>query len=95
MSLLIIMCSVVFLLGNQTELQGIDVEVHILRSEMNNCVCQVDKLRKEFVELKEEIEASRFDFTDSSNQKSCFLSFFTNPYIQNHFKVNVFVTCKI
>ena len=22
-----------------------------------------------------------------------FLSFFTNPYIQNHFKVNVFVTC--
>ena len=28
-----------------------------------------------------------------SNQKSCFLSFFTNPYIQNHFKVNVFVTC--
>ena len=59
-SLLIIMCSVVFLLGNQTELQGIDVEVHILRSEMNNCVCQVDKLRKEFVELKEEIEASRY-----------------------------------
>ena len=31
------------------------------------------------------------DFTDSSNQKSCFLSFFTNPYIQNHFKVNVFL----
>ena len=49
-----------FYIGNQTELQDIDVEVHILRSEMDNCVCQVDKLRKEFVELKEEIEASRY-----------------------------------
>ena len=25
--------------------------------------------------------------------KSCFISFFTNPYIRNHFKMNVFVTC--
>ena len=32
-------------------------------------------------------------FTDSSKSKSCFLSFFTHPYIQNHFKMNVFVTC--
>lgn len=36
-----------------------DAEIYVLHSEMKNCISQVKKLRREFGEIKEEIEASR------------------------------------
>lgn len=36
-----------------------DDEVNVLRSEINNCFTQMEMLRREFIELREEVMAAK------------------------------------